>query len=106
MGGVEGSKYAYDRLKPAAPQYGANKAKEEKPKEEKPKPEGPAPQYGDDKSKPKPKPVAKTQAEIDRELGRDDANALPPVRPRGTVPAPRILLPKGHSFLRNRNQNR
>lgn len=84
--------------KKPAPQLGDGK-------DEKPKPEGPAPQLGsDNKPKPKPKPV-KTQAEIDRELGRDDANALPPpVRPRGTKEPPRILLPKGSRFLRSRTR--
>ncbi len=83
--------------KKPAPELGADD------KDKKPEPPKPAPELGADK-KPKPKPV-KTQAEIDREQGRNDADALPPpVRPRGTVPAPRILLPKGSRFLRSRTR--
>ena len=87
--------------KKPAPQLGADDDKPTKPE----KPKEPAPQLGaDDGTKPKPKPRVKTQAEIDRELGRDDATALPPVRPRGTVPPPRITLPQGSRFLRSRNR--
>jgi hypothetical protein len=85
--------------KKPAPQLGDGK-------DEKPKPEEPAPQLGaddDKKPKPKPKPRVKTQAEIDREQGRNDAEALPPVRPRGAKEPTRINVPPG-TLRRSRTQ--
>ena len=85
--------------KKPAPELGDDDDK----KPEKPKP---IPQLGGDKKpeEPKPKPRVKTQAEIDREQGRNDADALPPVRPRGTVPPPRITLPKDFKIIRSRTR--
>jgi len=73
------------------PQLGADDDK----KPEKPKP---APQLGaddDKKPKPKPKPRVKTQDEIDREQGRNDAEALPPASELRTINPPRINVPPG-----------